>query len=385
MRQGKSRRVPKREILLLLLSMLPVLLISGCEPTHVLDETTLITGMGFDLIENDLFRATITAPVVSSMVSHKDQIVSATGSSLYGIMNSLDLQLDRRPRLGQLRIGLFSEDIARKGIYPIAGALDLVEVGIRPYIAIVSGNAYDLVNAAYPAQGNLGVYLYYTIYKNVLGEQLPSPTLHEFIRDYYGEGSDAFLPYIEKKGDGIKIKGVALLKDDKFVGWVKPDKAFFIKLMRDQFRTGLFQLSISTKDLKSVNPYEKNKGKMTPIVLDTIRSNQTVKLVSKNPPTFDVQIEMSARLAEMRYKVNFESKKDIRTIEREVEKNMEKKMAEVVKLLQKLDVDPIGFGEKYRSLSHAKNLKKEDWRKLFKKAKFTYKVKMNIIRLSVTN
>lgn len=383
--RGNSQHLPIRKILLLFLSLLPVLLISGCEPTHVLDETTLITGMGFDLLDDKLIRATVTAPVVSSMVQQNDQVVSVTGTTLYGIMNSLDLQLDRRPRLGQLRIVLFSEEMARKGIYPITGSLDLVEVGIRPYIGIVSGESYDLLNASYPAQGNIGIYLYYTIYKNVRGEQLPSPTLHEFMRDYYGNGSDPFLPYIERLGNGIKVKGVALLKNDRLVGWVKPHKAFYIKLMRDQFRAGLFQLTIPTKDLESANPRETQMEEVTPIVLDTLRSSQTVKLVSANPPTFDVYVEVRARLAEIREKVNLESKNVIRTIEREVEKKMEKEMADLLKMLQKLDVDPIGFGEKYRSQSHSSGMEKEEWRKLYKQAKFTFRVKMDIIRLSITN
>ncbi|RNB78232.1 Ger(x)C family spore germination protein [Brevibacillus panacihumi] len=381
--RGNSQHLPIRKILLLFLSLLPVLLISGCQPTQVLDETTLITGMGFDLLDDKLIRATVTAPVVSSMVQQNDQVVSVTGTTLYGIMNSLDLQLDRRPRLGQLRIVLFSEEMARKGIYPITGALNLVEVGIRPYIGIVDGKAYDLVNASYPAQGNIGIYLYNIIYKNVRGEQLPSPTLHEFMRDYYGTGSDPFLPYIERLGNGIKVKGVALLKNDRFVGWVNPHKTFYIKLMRDQFRAGLFQLTIPTKDLESVHPNEMEES--TPIVLDTLRSRQTVKLISANPPTFDVYVEVHARLAEMREKVNLESKKVIRTIEREVENKMEKEMADLLKTLQKMDVDPIGFGETYRSQSHFREMEKEEWRKLYRQAKFTFRVNMDIIRLSITN
>jgi len=383
--QGNKPFLPKWNMVLLLFSLLPVLLISGCEPTHVLDETTLITGMGFDLLDHQHIRATITAPVVSSLVRQKDQVVSATGTTLYGIMNSLDLQLDRRPRLGQLRIVLFSEEMAKQGIFPIAGSMDRVEVGIRPYIGIVAGKSYDLLEASYPAQGNVGIYLYYTIFKNVRGEQLPSPTLHEFTRDYYGEGSDPFLPYIERKGDGINIKGVALLQDDRFVGWVKPDQAFYIKLMRDQFRTGLFQLSIPTKSLGTMNQHMTQKEEVTPIVLDTLRSNQHIKLVSSNPPTFEVRAEVRARLSEMRHRANLDNKQVVRMIEREVEKKMEKEMAKLVKLLQKLEVDPIGFGEQYRAQNHLQQLDRQQWRKLYKEAKFTFRVKMDIIRFSVTN
>ncbi|CAM3288883.1 Ger(x)C family spore germination protein [Brevibacillus invocatus] len=268
----------------MLLAMIGPLLISGCEPTQILDETTLITVMGFDVLEDNRIRATASAPVVSSLVSQKEQVVSATDTTLNGIMNKLDLQLDRRPKLGQLRIALYSKEMAKKGMIEFVGVMDRVEVGLRPYLGIVDGKSYDLVQADYPTQGNIGLYLYYTIYKNVRGEQLPSSTLHEFMRDYYSEGNDPYLPFIERKGNDINIKGVALFKGDQYVDWVKPEQAFYIKLVRDQFRAGFFQLSIPTAGLGIQDQRKSNKQETSPIALETINSKKNIKLVSQHPP-----------------------------------------------------------------------------------------------------
>lgn len=367
--------------------MLSVTLI-GCEPPRILDETGLITVIGFDQLEKKRIRGTAAIPVVNSMAKQKVQIISGTETTLKGILNDLDFQLDRKPRLGQMRVALFNEDMAKNGIIRFVGGLDRTEVGSRPYLAVVRGKSYDLVNASFKEQGNIGLYLYYSIFKNVRGEQLISPTLHEFLRSYYSEGSDPCLPYLERKGDDIKILGLALFKDDRFVDWIKPHQSFYIKLIRDQFRTGTFQTTLPKHIIKaqgypSVSP--NLKVQEVPVVLDTIASKSKVKLTSVNPPAFDVEIKIRSRLSEIGIKTNLESTQVLNQLNHGIEKKMEKEMEQLIKFLQQKEIDPIGFGEQFRAQTRAEELKKEEWRKRYKQAKFTFRVHNDIIRTSITD
>lgn len=360
----------------------------GCEPPRILDETGLITVIGFDQLEKKRIRGTAAIPVVNSMAKQKVQIISGTETTLRGILNDLDFQLDRKPRLGQMRVALFNEDMAKNGIIRFAGGLDRTEVGSRPYLAVVRGKSYDLVNASFQEQGNIGLYLYYSIFKNVRGEQLISPTLHEFLRAYYSEGSDPCLPYLERKGDDIKILGLALFKDDRFVDWIKPHQSFYIKLIRDQFRTGTFQTTLPKHIIKargypSVSP--NLKVQEVPVVLDTIASKSKVKLTSVNPPAFDVEIKIRSRLSEIGIKTNLESTQVLNQLNHGIEKKMEKEMEQLIKFLQQKEIDPIGFGEQFRAQTRTEELKKEEWRKRYKQAKFTFRVHNDIIRTSITD
>lgn len=357
-------------------------------PPRILDETGLITVIGFDQLEKKRIRGTAAIPVVNSMAKQKVQIISGTETTLRGILNDLDFQLDRKPRLGQMRVAIFNEDMAKNGIIRFVGGLDRTEVGSRPYLAVVRGKSYDLVNASFQEQGNIGLYLYYSIFKNVRGEQLISPTLHEFLRAYYSEGSDPCLPYLERKGDDIKILGLALFKDDRFVDWIKPHQSFYIKLIRDQFRTGTFQTTLPKHIIKargypSVSP--NLKVQEVPVVLDTIASKSKVKLTSVNPPAFDVEIKIRSRLSEIGIKTNLESTQVLNQLNHGIEKKMEKEMEQLIKFLQQKEIDPIGFGEQFRAQTRAEELKKEEWRKRYKQAKFTFRVHNDIIRTSITD
>ncbi|WNC17569.1 Ger(x)C family spore germination protein [Brevibacillus brevis] len=371
-------------VMTLMLSMTLI----GCEPPRILDETGLITVIGFDQLEKKRIRGTAAIPVVNSMAKQKVQIISGTETTLRGILNDLDFQLDRKPRLGQMRVAIFNEDMAKNGIIRFVGGLDRTEVGSRPYLAVVRGKSYDLVNASFQEQGNIGLYLYYSIFKNVRGEQLISPTLHEFLRAYYSEGSDPCLPYLERKGDDIKILGLALFKDDRFVDWIKPHQSFYIKLIRDQFRTGTFQTTLPKHIIKargypSVSPTLKVQE--VPVVLDTIASKSKVKLTSVNPPAFDVEIKIRSRLSEIGIKTNLESTQVLNQLNHGIEKKMEKEMEQLIKFLQQKEIDPIGFGEQFRAQTRAEELKKEEWRKRYKQAKFTFRVHNDIIRTSITD
>lgn len=378
----------RRRMFSIIFKTFVLIILCGCEPPHVLDETGLITVIGFDNLESKLIRGVASIPVVNSLANQKIQVVSGTGSTLRGILNDMDYQLDRKPRLGQMRVSLYSEEMAKNGIIDFVGSLDRTEVGSRPYLAVVRGKSYDMVNATFKEQGNIGLYLYYAIFKNVRGEQLPSPTLHEFLRAYYSDGSDPYLPYIERIGDDIKIRGLALFKNDRFVDWVNPHEAFYIKLIRDQFRTGIFETSLPKNTLEDKIKHEKRENEIIndiPIVFDTITSKTKIKLVATNPPKFDVYIKIHSRLSEIGQKMNLESNQVLDKIQRGVEKKMEQEMGELMKYLQKKEVDPIGFGEQYRAQTRVEELKKEEWRKRFKKAKFTFRVQNEIIRTTITD
>ncbi|WP_276330111.1 Ger(x)C family spore germination C-terminal domain-containing protein [Brevibacillus invocatus] len=84
-------------------------------------------------------------------------------------------------------------------------------------------------------------------------------------------------------------------------------------------------------------------------------------------------------------KPDLENTEIVKKIEREVDRKMEKEMRELVALLQKKGVDPMGFGEHYRSQNRSAHFEKEKWREMYKQAKFRFHVKTQIIRLSITD
>lgn len=76
----------------------------------------------------------------------------------------------------------------------------------------------------------------------------------------------------------------------------------------------------------------------------------------------------------------------LQIMERELEKELEEKLLQVVKKMQDMNVDTAGFGIIYRANRRGmEEMTVEEWRKMFKQATFRFQVDATIIRNGVMN
>lgn len=374
--------------ILVILPALAALLTTGCAEQQILDETGLATIFTADLLENGMIRGTILIPVINPDAQEKIQIASAVGRTIRSVRDQINLQLDKRLLSGQLRVTLYSDKLAKQGIIGIVDTLYRdPSIASRMYLGVYEGETNQLLTYPFKEEGNIGMYLYRLIEQNVEQEKIPSATLHEFLRAYFSQGSDPYLPYFVKKGDEIMLKGIALFYRDKLKGVASPQEAFFIKLIRDLFEAGSYETSIPRRLLGL--PEKKNGGgheNRVDIVLDTISSESKIKLVGTRPPKFEIKIKFQTRILEMSDPIDIANQKTMTTIQQEVEKEMVASMQKLMKKLQKLTVDPIGFGEIYlANQPGARKLSHEELHKLFKQATFRFRVEGEIIRSGTTD
>lgn len=379
----RSSEVIKRWFVPLLLA---VLLASGCARKQILDETGLATVIGYDQAKKGQIRGTMVVPVINPEAQEKIQVISAINITAKGIRARGNLQMDKRLLSGQLRVAIYSNRLAKQGVINIADTLNRdPSIGSRLYLAVYEGETYELLTYPFKEEGNIGMYLYKLIDQNVKGEEIPSPTIHEFFRAYYSQGTDPILPYIFRTGDEVRIRGAALFHKDKYKGFVDAREAFFIKLVRDQFRTGSYEASLPRKKLGIPAQADDRSKRFVHIVFDTISSNSKVRLVQVNPLVFDVKIKLRARILEVSDQINLGDSKMLQKIQNALSEEMVERIEKLIAKLQKWGVDPIGFGEIYgaqhrggRTDSH------EEWHRKYKAAKFRIKVKAEIIRSGVT-
>jgi len=366
-----------------------LMLAAGCAQKQIFDETGLTTVVGYDYLQNGRVRGTVVMPVINPDAQDKIQVLSVVSDSSKGIRDQANLQSDRRVMAGQLRVVLFNRDQARQGIISIVDTYSRdPSIGSRVYFCVVDGNAYDLLTYKFKEEGNIGIYLYRMIEQNVQGEKLPSATLHEFLRSYYSDGSDPYLPLIAKKGDEVIIKGIALFHKDRLISWIPPKEAFFVKLLRDQFHMGSYETSIPHEQLGLPKPKDEGvQRKGVLLVFDPLRSQVSVKVVRrKNPVKFDVKIKLNTRILEVSAPLELGDKAIVRKLEHALQEKVEKQLRGLIAKLQKWEVDPAGFGDMYRAqVRGARKLKHEEWRRMYRQAAFSVHVDAQIIRTGITD
>ncbi len=251
-------------------------------------------------------------------------------------------------------LAILGTEISRKGIYDINSFQRDPSIGSRVLVATAEGTAEDLLKGEYGTRGN-STYINNLIQHNIDNRDIPKTNLHIFVRDYFQKGKDPFLPRLKKVGnDKVEIDGISLFQNDKEVDILPVKDMFFFKLLVDKYSKGNFDVKLKKEEKAAVK---------------SIRSKHKIRLTN-NHASISIKIEGIIR----------EYTGDaLATVVRDVEKNLEKKIEKeclrLLKQFQDLGIDPVGLGQKNKTMNRNFDLKK--WEDEYKTLGFD--VKCNVV------
>ncbi|WP_417900131.1 Ger(x)C family spore germination protein [Bacillus haimaensis] len=364
------------------------ILLSGCLQQKPLEELGLVTAMGYDK-EDEQLRGTIVYYEFDPLHTNDSKMVSSLSNTIKGIRQKENLSSSRKLVSGQLRIAIYGEELAKEGIISYIDTLSRdSEVGTMVYLSVAENSAYDLINNSQQSQEitNVGTYLYDLISQNVEAESLVSPTLHEFMQCYYSEGRDPILPILDFTDDTLLIKGLALFKDEKMKGMIDIDKSFYLKLMLDPYRAGTIEIALPKKNLGTFikkREQVQNESEKLFVSLDHLESSVDIKLEDINSTDYKINVDVVTRMQEISEDYDLGNPKALAVIEEEIGKLMKRKMEKIIEEFQSLGVDPIGFGNYYRSRVGYEKFSRKIWEGIYPEATFSIEVNTKILRTGV--
>ncbi|MBY0145357.1 Ger(x)C family spore germination protein [Neobacillus niacini] len=377
-----------RKWLKLVIGMSSFILLTSCgvEPKQ-LERLGLITAIGFDLKKENEITGTVAVSKFDPMAKVMTNLISADANTLQTLRSEENLATDQRLEMGQLRCVIYSKELAEKGIIQLVNALNRdPAVGNMVYLTIAEKDALSIINMdEKKIKVNIGTYLYNLIRQNVERELLISPTLHEFNHQFFDYGQDPVLPILKVAKDKVAISGVALFNDDKMVAKLSNDKLFYLKLLTDQYRTGSKELEFNRDEFANIinvqggQSYGEIYNKLF-ISIDNLRSNTKIDLVDKKNLVFDIQVKMDSRLLETTNYLDLGKPANMKFIEKKINKEMESQIKKLLVFFQKKQVDPVGIGNEYMAHVRGKPISQEDWKKLYKNAKFDVQVKNTLTK-----
>lgn len=372
----------------LICMLLSFILMGGCLQQKPLEDLGLITAMGYDK-EDELLRGTIVYYEFDPLHTNNSKMVSSLANTSKGIRQKENLASSRKLVAGQLRIAIYGEELAKEGIISYIDTLSRdSEVGTMVYLSVAENSAYELMNKAQKSEDimNIGTYLYDLIGQNVEEESLVSPTLHEFMQCYYSEGRDPVLPILDFREDTLLIKGLALFKDDKMKGMIDTEKSFYLKLLMDPYSVGKIEISLPMKNIgKFITKREqaRNEKEYLFVSLDHLESNVDIKLDDTVPAEFTIKVDVVSRMQEISEDYDLGNADALLALEKEIGNVMKRKMEKVIAEFQSLGVDPIGFGNYYRSKVGYGNFSKDEWMRIYPESSFSIDVNTKILRTGV--
>jgi spore germination protein len=357
-----------------------VVTLSGCAEVKILEKIGIITTVGYDIDEADKLSTTMVLLQSDPDAPKNSSIVTSDAITSKGSRIKANLKTPKKLQSGQLRVALFSDELAKNGLNTIIDTLVRdPSISDLTYLAIVQGSAEELLRNENEQYIDMGRYVYEEIDQNIKNELIPSATLQEVLHDYYSVGVDPIIPTIKLDNQQIMITGMAIMQNDKKVGTISSDKSFYIKLVKGRYEAGSLELIIENDDSKEIE----NDTKKLAVVLDTIKSKSDVELKKKGELEFEMNLKIDSRLLEVNQNIDLKKTKNIKMIEKEVKKKMTKEIEALIAYCQSKNSDAFGFGEVYRSSIKDSKLTREKWHDLYKDIKVNVKVDFNILRTGV--
>ncbi|RBP89933.1 spore germination protein [Cytobacillus firmus] len=329
------------------------LLLSGCVKKEIIDDINIEVGVGYDAAEEekDKYRGTVLFQEFQPDKSVINRTFSGNGKLRQDLILDISKQSSEPVVTGGLALAIMGTEISRKGIYDIVDSFQRdASIGSRVFVATAEGTAEDLLKGEYGTLGN-STYIHNLIQHNIDHRDVPKTNLHILIRDYFQKGKDPFLPRLKKVGnDKVGISGISLFQNDKEVDILPVKDMFFFKLLVDKYSEGNFDVKLKKGDNAAVK---------------SIRSSHKIRLTD-NYASISIKIE-----GIIREYTGEDLAPNVGDIEKNLERKIEKECLRLLKQFQDLGIDPVGLGQKKKTMNRNFDFKK--WLDEYKTLSFEVK------------
>ncbi|PEZ50897.1 spore gernimation protein GerC [Priestia megaterium] len=385
------------QFLLVLLSVLLLLPLTGCWSSHEIEEQSLGVGVALDkakrsMIEKELEEQgegyakknlitstyQLITPQVASLTTNqggsqqKSYVnISETGDSAFQMGHELSLRSDTPLISHHMKVIVISEALARS--YSLEQLLDqnLRDNDLRPscLVLISKGRASDTLESK--TAGEVPAFHLYGMVDNTYRTTriLPPMSLIK-LASKIRSGSSFLLQNVLSANGEIKFAGAAMIKGKtgKMIGFLNEEELEGVTWITGKGKGGL------------VKSFDKKTGQLIVYEIESMKSHIQPH-VKGNNISFDVQIESEGRLSEngMVSGNPFENQ-FLKKAQKASEKEVEYLVKNVVEKIQKeYKVDVAGFGNRLR-IKHPRVWRrvKENWDQTFSEVPINYDVKLTI-------
>jgi spore germination protein len=333
-----------KRILKLIASVFIVSSLTGCVKKEILDDISLIEGIGFDYIDEKNILGTVVIPVYLPDQAPKNNTYSAKAEIKKSILQDIQRQTADPIVTGSLSVVLFSKTLTEKvGILPLVDPFQRDPgVGSGLYLAVVDGDSKELLGGQYGVRGN-ATYISNLMEHNIKNEDLPKTNLQLFLADFYQEGKTPFIPQLKKIGkDKMKINGISLLKHGKMVDFIAPEEMFFFKLLVDKYSEGLHKVEIESGEA----------------AVRSIHSSHKYELTKREPTEVTIQIKVDGIINE--FTDQELTPKKVQELQQQFAKDIRKECLKLIQRFKDKQIDPVGIGHFVKT--QTRNFDFNNWR-----------------------
>lgn len=372
------------------LSFLICLLLAGCIQTEEIEKIGVINARGIDLLkEEDTLEATLIVFQFSPQSEEFTKLVSGRGKTVDGAVEDAEHSSVYKLAPGKIKLSLYGKDMAEQGLLPLLdGQARDARLPDLMYLAVSETTAKEVLSVdEQEISVDVGQFIHGLIENHSTDHNIPRKTLQDFLRIYYDVGQDNVLPMFKIENDAPKLSQNALFKDDKMIGTINNKEAILINLMDRTVREQMFEVSLPLEPFQEyILSKDKNDNQEKAEIAFIIQKGKSkTKMLDLEKLVFETNTKMNIRLVEQSAGIRLEDPKAVKTLEKEIEKNINDQFHKLLKKLQQLQSDPFGYGRYYKKDPKGKNLTRDEWREKLPNIDVTFNIDLKIIGHGATD
>jgi spore germination protein KC len=352
----------------LLLLLLSLMILSGCGFKD-LDKRFFVTQMGVDLTgqKDKPYKVILELAIPKPQIEpgqEKFQLMEEKGQTISEAVRLIKSKVDKELDFGHCKVIIFGEDLARKDIKaPLDWFVRRRDIQKIAYLALGTPSAATILKIKPASERLPGNSLILSFGQSgTESAYIVTECLFDFYRRLYARGLDPILPVVKPLNkSSYDIRRVAVFNKSKLVKILSVDN------------TRLFnEIEFGIKKFDAV-PYTRNI-KMA-ISFGDLKIKHWIETPKRGNPYVSLSAKASGLVEESTRPL---SSKDWGVYEKETEETFKKRYTMLLKQLQALNVDPIGFGEDYLATHFQGDKSWREWKSLYPTIRFDIKTSVSI-------
>ncbi|NOU87210.1 Ger(x)C family spore germination protein [Paenibacillus sp. LMG 31460] len=370
----------RRILLLWLIAILPL---SGCNYHNELKNLQLIYATSLDMNDKNEIVTTVTiqTPGGKERSAPVHEVLSATGPTLQeSLFKKIGMQIAGPIGTSKNQVMLIGEKLARKDLTEILDStFRNSNDPMLAKVAIVRGNASGLIRLDRIGSATAGEYLRKILKSAKYETAIPSVTLHSLYPVLHDQGRDSVIPLISRLKDKAVVDGVALMNQRKYTGYFLTPEQSSLFLLMSGLKGNICVITRNMEESGSKN----DPSQYLSLNILKLKRNKHVWVDAEGQIRVQLHLKMKASVVEYT-KDDLADKQKIIQLNKHFSELLTHEAQDICKLLLRSRSDAFGIGRDIMAF-YPNEWKRMNWETVYPETDFQVSTEVDIVSHGIIN
>lgn len=343
-------------------------ILSGCSFRDI-DKRSFVTAVGIDASGNEKSPYKVTLKLALPMGTIKDvgiqySFMTEEGNSIADIIHLLKASSDKDLDFSHMKIIVIGKNLLNNDISEITDFfMRRRDIQLISWIAVGEPSAEETLKRELPTEkSSVNPLVNFFTENAVRSPYIVRTYLFDFQRKLKGRGIDPVLPivYVDQRENKLDVNKSVVINEKKHVELTS-------------LQSSIYNMFIEKNDFFYFTNYVNEKDFYT-IFID--KAKVKYKMITEKNPVIKVDVHLEGIIEEANIRLY---PKKLEQYSKESGEKIKQQILDTLKFFQRENVDPIGFGLRYRATRLSKEDLWDEWIDLYPNIPFDVNVDLKII------